>query len=71
MADISYHCHHCGSVHELESIRDNLYLNRRSVASYAFPLQVPVGHRAGVLRLRLAMGIAKALFPRYPRSAQH
>lgn len=71
MTDISYHCHHCGSVHELESIRDNLYLNRRSVSSYAFPLQPPVGHRAGVLRLKLAMGIAKALFPRYPRSAQH
>lgn len=71
MADISYHCHHCGSVHELESIRDNLYLNRRSVASYAFPSQLPAGHRVGVLRLRLAMGIAKALLPRYPRGMQH
>jgi hypothetical protein len=56
MADISYHCHHCGSVHELESIRDNLYLNRRSVAA---------------MRLRLALRIARALLPRYPRSAQH
>jgi hypothetical protein len=70
MADISYHCHHCGSVHELESIRDNLYLNRRSVSSYAFPLQPSLGHRA-MLQLKLAIGIAKALFPRYPRSAQH
>ena len=69
MTDISYHCHHCGSVHELESIRDNLYLNRRSVSSYANPLQPSLGHRA-MLRLKLAMGIAKALFPRYPRSAQ-
>jgi hypothetical protein len=70
MADISYHCHHCGSVHELESIRDNLYLNQRSVASYASPPELPASHRAA-LRLRLALGIARALFPRYPRSAQH
>jgi len=67
MADISYQCHHCGSVHEVESIRKNLYLNQRSISSYAFPWQHHPGDRGRMVRWRLARGIAKALWPRYPR----
>lgn len=70
MADISYHCHHCGSVHEVESIRENLYLNQRSIASYAFPWGRQAYPRAGIVRWRIARDIAKALWPRYRRGGQ-
>jgi len=71
MADISYHCHHCGSVHEVESIRENLYVNQRSIASYAYRWRHHAGPGAGIARWRIARDIAKALWPRYPRGAQH
>lgn len=70
MADISYRCHHCGSVHEVESIRENLYLDQRSVASYAFPWWRHLGDGGSIVRWRLARDIAQALWPRYPRGAQ-
>jgi len=34
MTDIAYRCHNCGSVHEAESIRQNLVLDRQALASY-------------------------------------
>jgi hypothetical protein len=67
MADISYQCHHCGSVHEAESIRQNLHLNQRSIASYALPWLSGVGDGGGVARWRISRGIARGLWPRYPR----
>ena len=67
MADISYRCHHCGSIHEVESIRENLYVNQRSVASYAVPWQRRIGDFRGMARWLLARRIAGALWPRYPR----
>jgi hypothetical protein len=65
MADITYRCHHCGSVHEVESIRENLYLDQRSIASYALGRRP--GSCCGMPRLRLDRRIAVALWPRYPR----
>ena len=46
MTDVAYLCHNCGSVHEVESIRDNLILDLRTAASYELS-----GHR-GILGLR-------------------
>ncbi len=34
MTDVAYQCHNCGSVHEVESIRENLILDLRAAASY-------------------------------------
>jgi hypothetical protein len=67
MKDIAYRCHHCGSVHEVESIRENLYLNQRPIASFTLPQPrgLPV-----VLRWRIAQDIARALWPRRDRLAE-
>jgi hypothetical protein len=64
MTDIAYRCHHCGSMHEVESIRENLYLNQRPIASFAIPEPhgLPV-----ILRWRIAQDIARALWPRRSR----
>jgi len=34
MTDIAYQCHQCGSVQEVEAVRQNLYLDQRPIASY-------------------------------------
>jgi hypothetical protein len=66
MTDVAYLCHNCGSVHEVESIRENLMLDLRAAASYG-----PSGQRgmtdprARFLRWRMAWGLAQALWPRY------
>jgi hypothetical protein len=31
--DVAYLCHNCGSLHEVESIRENLILDLRTAAS--------------------------------------
>jgi hypothetical protein len=67
VADISYRCHHCGSVHEVESIRENLYLDRRTIASYSQPRRL-LDFR-GMARWLLARRIAGALWPRYRRGS--
>jgi hypothetical protein len=67
MTDVAYLCHNCLSVHELESIRENLILDLRPAASYE-----PSGHRGALdprkrfLRWRLARGLASALWPSSP-----
>jgi hypothetical protein len=70
MADMSYRCHHCGSIHEIESIRENLYVNQRSVASYALPWRRGRADFRGMARWLLARRIAMALWPRYPRGTR-
>jgi len=67
MADISYRCHSCGSVHEVESIRENLYVDQRSVASYGSFFRHPSRDYRAMARWRLARGISAALWPRYRR----
>jgi hypothetical protein len=64
MTDVAYLCHNCGSVHEVESIRENLILDLRAAASYEMS-----GHRGVLnarrrfLRWRMARGLARALWP--------
>jgi hypothetical protein len=69
MTDVAYLCHNCGSVHELESIRENLMLDLRTAASYELS-----GHRgrldprARFLRWRMTWGLAQALWPDWHHS---
>jgi hypothetical protein len=71
MTDIAYLCHNCGSVHEVESIRENLILDLRTAASYE-----PSGHRgmlgprARFLRWRMTWGLTQALWPGYSHHPQ-
>jgi len=70
MTDIAYQCHHCGSVHEAESIRQNLYLNQRPIASYeASGRGSMTESREFVLRWRITKHMARALWPRYPHNS--
>lgn len=67
MTDVAYLCHNCGSVHEVESIRENLMLDLRAAASYGLPRQRGVPDpRTRFLRWRMAWGLAQALWPGYP-----
>jgi DNA-binding transcriptional regulator YiaG len=34
MRDIGYRCNHCGSFHEVEAIRENLFVDAQPFASY-------------------------------------
>ncbi len=66
MTDVAYLCNNCGSVHEVDSIRENLILDLRTVASYELS-----GHpgmldpRTRFLRWRMTWGLAQALWPGY------
>jgi hypothetical protein len=67
MTDVAFLCHNCGSVHEVESIRENLILDLRTAASYEPSGRGGVrGSRARLLRWRMTMGLARALWPGYP-----
>jgi hypothetical protein len=63
MTDVAYVCHNCGSVHEVESIRQNLILDVRAAASYELsgPPHI-LNPRAYFLRLRMTWGLARALW---------
>jgi hypothetical protein len=69
MTDVAYLCNNCGSVHEVDTIRENLILDLRTAASYELS-----GHpgmldpRARFLRWRMTRGLAQALWPGYSRS---
>ncbi len=66
MTDVAYLCHNCGSVHELESIRENLTLDLRTAASCEPSGQRGLlGPRARFLRWRMTRGLARALWPDY------
>jgi hypothetical protein len=70
MTDIAYRCHDCGSVHELESIRENLLLNLRPAASYGLPgRRGSLEPRERFLRWRVTRGMARALWPAYSPSS--
>jgi len=66
MTDVAYLCQNCGSVHEVESIRQNLILELRSAASYELsgPSRI-LNPRARFLRWRMTRGLAQALWPLY------
>jgi hypothetical protein len=73
MTDVAYLCHNCGSVHEVESIRQNLILDLRTAAAHKLSGPRLVLHpRARFLRRRMTRGLAETLWPRYshhPRPA--
>jgi hypothetical protein len=65
MTDVAYLCHNCGSVHEVESIRENLILDLRTAASYDVPARGgALNPRERFLRWRMTWGLAHALWPR-------
>jgi hypothetical protein len=66
MTDVAYQCHNCGSVHEAESIRENLILDLRAAASYGLSGQRGMlDPRPRFLRWRMTRGLAQALWPGY------
>jgi hypothetical protein len=66
MTDVAYLCHNCGSVHEVESIRENLILDLRAAASYELSAQRGLlDPRSRFLRWRMTRGLAQALWPEY------
>jgi hypothetical protein len=66
MTDVAYLCHNCGSMHEVESIRENLILNLRAAASYQLSKQRGMLEpRLRFLRWRMTWGLARALWPTY------
>ena len=66
MTDVAYQCHNCGSVHEVESIRENLILDLRAAASYGLSGQRGMRDpRARFLRWRMTWGLVQALWPGY------
>lgn len=70
MTDVAYLCHNCGSVHEVESIRENLILDLHPAASYELSgRRGKPGPHDRLLRWRMTWGLARALWPS-PRLAQ-
>jgi hypothetical protein len=66
MTDVAYLCHNCGSVHEVESIRENLILDLRTAASYELSRRCGrPDPRARFLNWRMTWGLAQALWPGY------
>jgi hypothetical protein len=65
MTDVAYLCHNCGSVHEVESIRENLILDLRTAASYESGQHGMLKPRARLLRWRMTWGLVQALWPGY------
>lgn len=72
MTDIAYRCHSCGSMHEVESIRENLLLDLRPAVSYQPAAGRGVAEASQrVQRLRMTYGMARAIWPRYPAARSH
>ena len=66
MTDVAYLCHCCGSVHEVESIRQNLILDLRTAASFELSGRYrSLSPRARFMRWRVTRGLAQALWPGY------
>ena len=64
MTDVAYQCPYCGSVSEVESIRQHLILDLRTAASYELSGRHRIlNPRARFLRWRMRRGLAEALWP--------
>jgi hypothetical protein len=60
VTDLAYLCHNCGSVHEVESIRENLIRDLRATASYELSGHLGMLDRhARFVRLRITRRLAK------------
>jgi len=69
MTDIAYRCHNCGSMHEVESIREDLILDLRTAASYQPSGRSSRDPRDRILRWRMTRDLARALWPRVSMSS--
>ncbi len=59
MTDVGYLCQNCGSVHEVESVRENLILDLHTAASYELSGQRGMlDPRARFLRWRLTGSVS-------------
>ena len=68
MTDVAYLCQNCGSLHEVETIRESLILDLRAAASYELSGHRGIlGPRGRFLRWRMIRGLARALWPVYSR----
>jgi hypothetical protein len=68
MTDVAYLCHNCGTVHEVETIRESLILDLRTAASYELSGHPGIlGPRTRFLRWRMTKGLARALWPAHAR----
>ena len=68
MTDVAYLCHNCGTLHEVESIRESLILDLRTAASYELSGHRGIlGPRTRFLRWRMTKSLARALWPAYSR----
>jgi hypothetical protein len=66
MTDVAYLCNNCGSVHEVESIRENLILDLRTAASYELSgRRGMLDPRTRFLRWRMTRSLTQALWPGY------
>ena len=59
MADIYYHCHSCGSIHEAEAIRLNLHLAGNPLGDAWFPRRSVLGW---LEHLRVTMLVMRGLW---------
>ncbi len=70
MTDIAYRCHNCSSARATELIRKNLLLDLHTAASHeACGRRGMLGLRVRIMRWRMILSIAPALWPRYPDHA--
>ena len=61
--DVHYRCHHCGSVHEAEAIRRNLYLGQRALGdAAAFEHGGVRGLGRRIVRRRVTRSLMRALW---------
>jgi hypothetical protein len=64
MTDVAYQCPYCGSLSEVESIRQNLILDLRTAASYKLSGRHRIlNPRGRFLRWRMTRGLTEALWP--------
>jgi hypothetical protein len=61
--DVYYRCHHCGSIHEVESIRRNLYLGQRALGDVAaFQRGGFLGLGRRIVRRRVTRSLMRSLW---------
>ena len=66
MTDVAYLCHNCGSMHEVESVRENFILDLCTAGSDELSGQRGMlDPRTRFLRQYMSRVLARALWPRY------
>ena len=60
MSTLTYTCHHCGTTHELEHIRRNLYLGQRTIGDLQAASRGRLGRR--LVRRTVARSLMRSLW---------